>query len=77
MDTILASRLHVIATMRTATEYVLEKDEKTGMTVVRKIGLAPVQRDGLGYEFTVVGARWSSYATRPDVASGQPPLPVD
>ncbi len=54
IDTILSSRVHVIATMRAKTEYVQEKNEKTGKTTVRKIGLAPVQRDGLEYEFDVV-----------------------
>jgi len=54
IDTILSSRLHVIATMRAKTEYVQEKNEKTGKISVRKVGLAPVQRDGLEYEFDVV-----------------------
>jgi hypothetical protein len=54
VDAILQSRLHVIVTMRTKTEYVMEKDERSGKTAPRKIGLAPVQRDGLEYEFDVV-----------------------
>lgn len=53
VDTILGARLHIIATMRTKTEYVQEKDDR-GKTVIRKIGLQPVQRDGLEYEFDVV-----------------------
>lgn len=53
IDAILAARLHIIATMRTKTEYVMEQNEK-GKTVPRKIGLQPVQRDGLEYEFDVV-----------------------
>jgi hypothetical protein len=40
--------------MRAKTEYVLEADAK-GKMVPRKVGLAPVQRDGLEYEFDVVG----------------------
>lgn len=55
VDAILASKSHVIATMRSKTEYVQEKDERTGKTTVRKVGMAPVQRDGLEYEFDVVG----------------------
>jgi hypothetical protein len=55
VDAILRCRAHVIVTMRTKTEYVVEKDERTGRSAPRKIGLAPVQRDGLDYEFTVVG----------------------
>lgn len=55
VDAILRSRAHIIVTMRTKTEYVLEKNEKTGRTAPRKVGTAPVQRDGLEYEFDVVG----------------------
>lgn len=55
VDTVLGSPAHIIATIRTKTDYVQERDERTGKTVVRKVGLAPVQRDGLEYEFTLVG----------------------
>ena len=54
VDAIVGSKCHVIATMRSKTEWVVEKD-KNGKSVPRKIGLAPVQRDGLEYEFDVVG----------------------
>lgn len=54
VDKIVGARLHIIATMRAKTEYVQEKNDKTGKTTVRKVGLAPVQRDGLEYEFDVV-----------------------
>lgn len=53
VETLLQSPCHVIATMRAKTEYVQEKDERTGRQVVRKIGLAPVMRDGIEYEFTI------------------------
>jgi hypothetical protein len=43
----------VIATMRVKTEYAIEKDDR-GKNTVRKLGLSPVQRDGVSYEFTVV-----------------------
>jgi len=55
VDSLLQNKLHIIATMRSKTEYVMEKDEKTGKTYPRKVGLQPVQRDGLEYEFDVVG----------------------
>lgn len=55
IDGMLTSSAHIVATMRTKTEYVLEKDERTGKTSPKKIGMAPVQRQGLEYEFTVVG----------------------
>ena len=54
VDALVQSRCHVIATMRTKTEYVIEEDER-GKKVPRKVGMAPVQRDGLEYEFDVVG----------------------
>jgi hypothetical protein len=49
----LGSPAHIIATMRTKTEYVVEKDDR-GKNSVRKLGLSPVQRDGVEYEFTLV-----------------------
>ena len=55
VDAILSCKMHVIATMRSKMEYALEKDDKTGKNSVRKIGLAPIQREGLDFEFTVVG----------------------
>ena len=54
VDSILAAPMHVIATMRTKTDWVIEEDGR-GKKVPKKIGLAPVQRDGLDYEFDVVG----------------------
>lgn len=54
VDCILQSRAHVIVTLRSKMEYAMEKDDK-GRTSVRKIGLAPVQRAGLEYEFDIVG----------------------
>ncbi len=53
VDAILRSDCHVIATIRSKTDYVQEKDDR-GRTQVRRVGLAPVQRDGLEYEFDIV-----------------------
>lgn len=53
VDAILTYPGHVIVTMRVKTEYVVERDDR-GKSVPRKVGLAPVQRDGLEYEFDVV-----------------------
>src|SRR3990167_1935386 len=55
VDTILGAKLHVIATMRTKMEYVIEKDGKSGKNIPRKIGLQPVQRDQIELEFDLVG----------------------
>lgn len=48
VDAIISSPIHVIATMRAKTDYAVEGGKVT------KLGLAPVQREGLEYEFTVV-----------------------
>jgi len=53
VDAIVQAPMHIIATMRAKTEYVLETNER-GKQVPRKVGLAPVQRDGMEYEFDVV-----------------------
>ena len=55
IDTLLAAKLHIIATMRSKMEYAQEKDEQTHRTVIRKLGLAPIQRDGVEYEMDIVG----------------------
>lgn len=54
VDALLACKAHLVVTMRSKTEYVIEEDSR-GKKVPRKVGLAPVQRDGLEYEFDVVG----------------------
>ncbi|MCL4395296.1 MAG: ATP-binding protein, partial [Chloroflexi bacterium] len=54
IDTLLSVPMHLIITMRAKMEYVQEKDDK-GRTVIRKVGLQPIQRDNLEYEFDVVG----------------------
>ena len=53
IETILNSSCHIIATMRSKTEYIIVENEK-GKKEPRKVGLAPVQRDGMDYEFGVV-----------------------
>jgi hypothetical protein len=45
---------HVIVTLRSKTEYVVEKNDK-GKSEPRKIGLAPKFKDGMEYEFDIVG----------------------
>ena len=55
VDRIIGAPLHVVVSLRAKTEWVLERDEKTGKTAPRKVGLAPVMRDGIEYEFDVCG----------------------
>lgn len=52
IDKILQCSAHVIATMRTKQDYVL--NQKDGKYIPEKVGLKAVQRDGLDYEFTLV-----------------------
>jgi hypothetical protein len=56
IEAIVGAPIHVIATMRSKTEYILEEQVMGGrkVQVPRKIGMAPVQRDGVEYEFTLV-----------------------
>lgn len=53
VSSILQAKMDVIVTMRAKTAYEIETNEK-GKKVPVKRGLAPIQRDGLEYEFTVV-----------------------
>ena len=53
VDAILNFNGHIIATMRSKTEWSLEKNEQ-GRVAPKKVGLAPQQRDGIEYEFTLV-----------------------
>jgi len=50
---LLHSKIHLIATIRSKQDYVLQENNK-GKQAPVKVGLAPVQRDGLEYEFTAV-----------------------
>lgn len=52
IDKILQCSAHVIATMRTKQDYVLQ--QKDGKYVPEKVGLKAVQRDDISYEFTIV-----------------------
>ncbi|MGE8433087.1 AAA family ATPase [Chryseobacterium joostei] len=52
MDKILQSSVHIIATMRTKQDYVL--NQKDGKFIPEKVGLKAVQRDGVDFEFTLV-----------------------
>jgi hypothetical protein len=53
VDEMVSSSCHVICTMRTKTDY--QEQMVDGKKKRVKIGLAPVQREGLEYEFDLVG----------------------
>jgi hypothetical protein len=44
---------HTISTARTKQDMVMEKDEETGKTIIRKLGLKSEIRDGFEYEFAI------------------------
>lgn len=54
IDALVAYPGHVVVTMRSKTEYVVEENER-GKKVPRKVGLKPEQREGIEYEFDLVG----------------------
>lgn len=54
VEAILQSDCHVIVTLRSEMDYVMEEDEK-GKKVPKKIGMKPVQRKGIEYEFDIIG----------------------
>ncbi|HPZ43594.1 MAG TPA: ATP-binding protein [Bacillota bacterium] len=51
VDAMLLSKCHIIATMRSKMDHV--QTVENGKTVVKKVGMNPIQRDGMEYEFTV------------------------
>ena len=53
VEAILAAPIHIICTLRSKVEHIVETVK--GRSQVRKVGMQPVQRDGLEYEFTIVG----------------------
>lgn len=52
IDYILQSPTHIIVTMRTKQDYVI--NQKDGKNIPEKIGLKAIQREGIDYEFTIV-----------------------
>ncbi len=55
VEALLAAPCHVVVTMRSRSEYVMEANERGKMTP-RRVGLAPVQRAGMEYEFDLYGS---------------------
>jgi len=54
IDALLSFPGHIIATLRVKMAYVVEPDDK-GRQVPRKVGLKPDQREGVEYEFSLIG----------------------
>lgn len=53
IESIKQAPIHIIATMRSKQDYILESNDK-GKQTPRKVGMAPIQRDGFNYEFSLV-----------------------
>jgi len=57
IQTFLQSRIHTISCMRSKTDYILQSETNAkgkDVQTPKKVGLAPVMRDGIEYEFTTV-----------------------
>jgi hypothetical protein len=54
VNAILDAPMHVIVTLRVKTEYSIEQNAQ-GKSVPKRIGLKAVQREGLEYEFDLIG----------------------
>ena len=53
IEAILTSKCHIIATIRSKIEYIQVLNER-GKAEIKKVGLAPIQRPEIEYEFSVV-----------------------
>lgn len=56
------ARLHIIVTMRSKMGYQVESDAHGKVLGIKKVGMEPEQRDGIEYEFDVVGDMDVSHA---------------
>ena len=54
IERILRNNVHIISTMRSKQEYSIDKDDQ-GRTKITKLGMAPIQKDGMDYEHDIVG----------------------
>jgi hypothetical protein len=54
IEAILQANCDVITTMRSRQEYVQDKDERGKVVAIRRVGMAPIQRPGVEYEFDIV-----------------------
>lgn len=55
VDAIVRAQAHMICTLRVKTEWTIERTD-SGKMMPKKVGLKPVQRDDLEYEFSIVAS---------------------
>ena len=53
LQAVLSSKMHIICCMRSKMDYAIDTDER-GKKSIRKVGLAPIMRDGIEFEFSLV-----------------------
>jgi len=53
IEAMLSSPFHLIVTLRSKMEYIQTQDDK-GKTIIKRVGMQPIQRDGMEYEFDIV-----------------------
>jgi len=53
INAILQSKCHIIASVRSKTDYVQEKNDR-GQTEIKKVGMASIQREGMDYEYDIM-----------------------
>ena len=64
IDAILQSPCHIITTMRSRQDYIQDVNEFGKVVGIRRVGMAPIQRPGMEYEFDVVcDMDWSHFLT--------------
>lgn len=56
VDAMLAADIHVICTMRAKEEHVMEPGKDGGKPTVKSLGIEPIQRKYMQYEFDIVGS---------------------
>src|SRR5690606_12710533 len=63
IDAMIGAPLHLIVTLRDKSDYVIE-ETANGKKQPKKIGMAPVQRDGFEYEFSILGTMDAEHTLR-------------
>lgn len=81
IDRMRHSRLHILATMRSKQDYVVETNDK-GKSTPRKVGTKSIQREGTDYEFGIIldidmGHYASSSKDRTGLFAGRTPFKID
>lgn len=57
IDAMIGSKCHIIATMRSKTEWLIEENQRNGKASYnpKKVGTSPIQASGIEFEFDVAG----------------------